>query len=138
MKRAEILAEQTRLLALANTLAWRHWGVEYTGALRLTNRNWTRMEACYAWCADLADMSVQEIRMSVPVNTRIGEVRAEGNLLHELVHWRLHTTGQPFDDVDDTFIAECLRVGAPLSMGRREQAAYRLYRMKNGLIEEAA
>lgn len=135
MKPAELRAEQSRLLTLANELARRHWGVEYTGTIRLTRRYWSRMEACYAWSHDL---SRQEIRMSTAGNVEVGPDATEANLLHELVHWRLHTLGVPFDDVDDEFIAECLRVGAPISEGRREQVAYRLYLRIHGLNEEAA
>ncbi|WP_379161315.1 hypothetical protein [Paenibacillus sp. sgz5001063] len=50
-----------------------------------------------------------------------------------LIHWRLYALGLPFDDVNDEFIAECLRVGAPLSGGTREKAAYedrRHYRVR--------
>jgi SprT-like protein len=135
MTKADLLAEQSRLLALANELARRHWGVDYTGTLRLTRRYWRQQEACYAWALDL---SRQEIRMSTTVNAEIGAAKAEGNLLHELVHWRLNTLGLPFDDTDSEFIAECIRVGAPISMDRRAQVAYKLYLRRNGLSEEAA
>lgn len=70
----ELRAEQARLLALANELARRHWGVDYTGTLRLTARNWTRRGACFAWALDL---SRQEIRMSTTVNAEIGAAAAE-------------------------------------------------------------
>lgn len=36
-------------------------------------------------------------------------------LLHELVHWRLHTTGEPWSDSDERFALELIRVG----LGRR-------------------
>jgi SprT-like protein len=62
--------------------------------------------------------------MSAPVNARLGPDETAGNLLHELVHWRLYTVGSPFKDVDAEFVAECLRVGAPFS---RTQAAMRAY-----------
>ncbi|WP_342439278.1 hypothetical protein NSS79_10395 [Paenibacillus sp. FSL L8-0436] len=76
--------------------------------------------------------------MSTTVNAEIGAAAAEGNLLHELVHWRLNTLGLPFDDTDSEFIAECIRVGAPISQDRRAQAAYQRYMRRFGLNEEAA
>ncbi|WP_243767358.1 hypothetical protein [Paenibacillus agricola] len=53
-----------------------------------------------------------------------------GTLLHELVHWRLATEGIPHRDVNDEFIAECVRVGAPISGSTSAQNAYREYQAK--------
>lgn len=117
MKTSELRAEEARLLALANELARRHWGVDYTGTLRLTARNWTRKGACFAWNTQTG---LAEIRMSAPVNARMGADKTAGNLLHELVHWRLYSIGAKFRDDAAEFVAECLRVGAPFS---RTQAA---------------
>lgn len=121
---AELRAEQARLLTLANEMARRHWGVEYTGGLRLTARNWTRRGASFAWNTETG---LQEVRMSAPVNERLGPENTAGNLLHELVHWRLYTLGGPFRDDDVEFVAECLRVGAPFSQTQAAQRAYEAY-----------
>lgn len=124
MTKAELLAEQARLLALANEMARRYWGVDYTGTLRLTARNWTRRGACFAWNNATG---LQEIRMSAPVNERSGPDDTAGNLLHELVHWRLYTLGAKFRDDDAEFVAERLRVGAPFSQTQAAQRAYQAY-----------
>jgi SprT-like protein len=87
------------------------------------------MDAAFAFNTETG---LQEIRMSAPVNAENGAEETESNLLHELVHWRLFTLKLPFDDVNDEFIAECLRVGAPLSGGTREKAAYERYLKRNG------
>lgn len=127
MKRAEILAEQTRLLALANELARKHWGVDYTGTLRLVNREWTCCNAKFRHKRDRTDTSLQEIVMSAQTNARRGAEDVAGSLLHELAHWRLYTEGRPCSDMDYEFIAECLRVGAPISGARTAQDAYKRY-----------
>lgn len=124
MKRAELLTEQSRLLALANELARKHWGVDYTGTLTLTNRYWRRMDAAFSFNSQTGR---QEIRMSAPVNAEYGEEDTQGNLLHELVHWRLYTQGVPFGDETTEFIAECLRVGAPISGAPSAKKAYERY-----------
>lgn len=124
MKKSELLAEQSRLLALANEMARRHWDVDYTGTLTLTNRYWRRMDAAFAFNSETGR---QEIRMSAPVNAEYGEEATYGNLLHELVHWRLYTQGLPFSDEADEFIAECLRVGAPISGATSARKAYERY-----------
>jgi SprT-like protein len=127
MTKAELLAEQSRLLALANELARRHWGVDYTGSLRLVSREWTCYNAKYRYKRDRTDMSLQEIVMSVRTNARRGAASVAGSLLHELVHWRLHTSGLPCSDENDEFIVECLRVGAPISGAASAQKAYQRY-----------
>lgn len=124
MKKAELTAEQARLLALANELARKHWGVGYTGTLRLTARNWIRRGASFAWNTETG---LQEVRMSAPVNERLGPEATAGYLLHELVHWRLYTIGENFSDGDAEFVAECLRVGAPFSRTQAAQRAYEAY-----------
>lgn len=96
------------LNTIANELCRKHWGVDFTGKVVLTNRNWKRRLGCYVPDGKL-------IRMSRKANGRRTKSDVEYVLVHELVHWRLHTTGQPYDDADPEFITECLRVGAPLS-----------------------
>ncbi|ETT64893.1 MULTISPECIES: hypothetical protein [Paenibacillus] len=125
MKKTELLAEQSRLLALANELARKHWGVEYTGTLTLTNRYWRRRWAMYRYLRN--GEPIQDIYMSGPTNGERPEEDVIGSLLHELVHWRLHTLGLPASDIDREFIAECLRVGAPISGAGAAQKAYERY-----------
>lgn len=121
---AELRAEQARLLALANELARRHWCVDYTGNLRLTNRDWKARSAAFAYTES---GSVQEIRMSAVVNARLSPVMIADNLLHELVHWRLWTLGLPCADTDSEFIAECMRVGTSLSAGKGDEIALKRF-----------
>jgi hypothetical protein len=120
MNKAELLAEQSRLLALANELSRKHWGVDYTGTLTLINRYWRRKGACFTWNED----GRADIRMSAQGNVEIGEETVAAYLLHELVHWRLYTLGLPFADEDTEFIAEALRVGAPISAAGSAKKAY--------------
>lgn len=131
MKKAELLAEQERLLKRANELAQLHWGVDYTGTLRLLTRKWARRQASFAF---MSDGSVQEIRMSAPTNALLSAEEIEGNLLHELVHWRLWSIGAPFDDDDREFVAEAIRVGAAISHAKRAREAYERYLDEVGVI----
>nr|WP_154895197.1 hypothetical protein [Paenibacillus xylanexedens] len=124
MKKAELIAEQERLLQRAKELAQQHWGVEYTGTLKLMARKWARREAAFAY---RTDGSVQEIRMSAATNALLTPEQVEGNLLHELVHWRLWTQELPADDSDAEFVAEAIRVGAPFSRTEKAQKAYEKY-----------
>lgn len=43
-------------------------------------------------------------------------------LLHELVHWRLHVTGEPWRDSDERFARELIRVGLGRRHNKDEQA----------------
>lgn len=67
------------------------------------------------------------IRMSKPKNDAHDSEWVYGNLLHELVHWRLKTKGIPFRDDDREFVKECIRVGAPFSETQKAQAAVKKY-----------
>ncbi|WP_418041066.1 hypothetical protein [Paenibacillus xylanilyticus] len=124
MRKAELLAEQERLLQRAKELAQQHWGVEYTGTFRLLTYRWARRQAAFAFSTD---GSVQEIRMSAPTNTFLSAEQIEGNLLHELVHWRIWSLGLPCGDGEPEFVAEALRVGASFSQTEKAQKAYEKY-----------
>lgn len=124
MKKAELLAEQERLLKRANELAQLHWGVDYPGTLRLVNRHWRAYNGRYL---GRPAEGLQEIVMSAQRNAERPPEDVERTLLHELVHWRQHSQGLPARDTDYEFIAECLRVGASISRGTSAQAAYKRY-----------
>lgn len=114
------------LCAIANELCRKHWDVDYTGTITLTTRDWKCKGAHYA-------PKEIEIGMSKPKNIRMGSEKAIGCLLHELVHWRLHTTERPYHDTDEEFVAECLRVGAPISRTGIAQKVYERFLHKHGL-----
>lgn len=133
MKKAELLAEQARLFSIANDLARKHWGVDYTGTLALVNRPWRRRFACFRFSRH--DDSIREIRMSAHENAARPEEDVIGSLLHELVHWRLLSLGLPYNDTDYEFIAECLRVDAPISQARSAQEAYRRFKQRQAFEE---
>jgi len=132
MKKAELLAEQSRLLALANELSRKHWGVDYTGTFELVNRHWRSQ---FGQFHHTRDKSVQHIRMSAATNAERTPEEVEQTLTHELVHWRLFTLDQPFRDYNDEFITECIRVGASISKARIAQEAYQRYMYKREFEE---
>ncbi|MCD9024380.1 hypothetical protein [Cohnella silvisoli] len=104
------------LYVAANLFCLRNWGVPFTGNIELIKRRWAVYMALYV-------AERKTIRMSSPTNNELGFVRVIDNLHHELVHWRLHMTGQPYDDCDYEFIAECVRVGASLSGAKNAKRA---------------
>ncbi|WP_338532630.1 hypothetical protein RBB83_17475 [Paenibacillus peoriae] len=132
MKKAELLAEQARLLSIANELARKHWGVDYTGTLVLVNRPWRRILACFRFNNATG---LREIRMSAHENAARPEEDVIGSLLHELVHWRLLSLGLPYNDTDYEFISECLRVDAPISQARSAQEAYLRFKQRQTFEE---
>lgn len=131
MKKAELLAEQERLLKRANELAQLHWGVEYTGTLRLVNRHWRAYNGRYF---GRRSEGIQEIVMSAQRNEERPPEDVERTLLHELVHWRLWTLGLPCGDKEPEFVAEALRVGASFSHTEKAQKAYEKYVKETGGI----
>ncbi|WP_188069033.1 SprT-like domain-containing protein [Brevibacillus brevis] len=110
------------LYAAANEMCRKWWGVDYTGTIRLTNAKWRAWRGYFI--LSTADDSLREIRMSRWVNAKRTRDDVLGTLLHELVHWRLFTLGLPNNDADQEFVAECTRVGAPISgaIGARRAA----------------
>ncbi|MFW5434289.1 SprT-like domain-containing protein [Paenibacillus apiarius] len=102
----------------------KHWGVDYTGTIELVNREWSSMNGCFIHSRE---EGIQKIRMSTKVNTRRPREDVIGTLLHELTHWRLWTQKIPHRDINYEFIAECIRVGAPISRARSAQEAYKRY-----------
>ncbi|MFS0841239.1 hypothetical protein [Paenibacillus sp. 1P03SA] len=111
------------LLAAANELCRKHWGVDYTGDIELVNRRWTRTNGQFIFYGQ----STQKIVMSRVRNAYRTREEILGTLLHELVHWRLLNLGQMGRDTDISFIRECVRVGAPISGAKNAQNAYKRY-----------
>lgn len=100
------------LYAFAKEQAQLHWNREFDIEIELVNRHWNSRAACYTVNLETGR---KRIRMSLIRNRTFTWEKVQGNLLHELVHWHLHTTGQPWGDDDLVFAQECLRVGAPFS-----------------------
>lgn len=122
------------LYAEASVFSQHYWGVPYTGRIELVSRRWSMYNGKFIWMRSELG-AIPLIRMCR--NRNAGRTHAEvlGTLLHELVHWRLATEGLPHRDIDDEFIAECLRVGAPISRGTSAQRAYMEYVAKRGYEE---
>lgn len=116
------------LYVAANELARKHWGVDYTGTIELVRYMWLRWNGQFQY--NRKNQEVQTIRMSAPKNAERTREWVLGILLHELVHWRLYTTGQPYRDCDNEFIAECLRVGAPISGAKKAREAFEVFQQQ--------
>ncbi|ASS76843.1 hypothetical protein CIG75_19110 [Tumebacillus algifaecis] len=113
-----------QLKKAANELSQKHWGVDYTGEIELTNAKWKNRQACYLIWPNAPEKTVV-IQMSHYVNRTLTRYEVLDNLLHELVHWQLHQSGKKFHDDDQEFVDECLRVGAPISGTKKAGMAAR-------------
>lgn len=105
--------ELQELYEYAKEQAYQWWNREFDIEILLTSANWRRRRACYAHYRD--NSKPPFIKMSSVVNARRSKQEVFGDLLHELVHWHLHTSGLPYKDTDEAFVRECLRVGASIS-----------------------
>lgn len=92
----------------AYRLCIKWWGVPFTGYIEVKNRRWKRTNAQFS-------PSTCTIKFCSHKNSRRTKEQITKTLLHELVHWRLYTTGVPYRDNDKEFVKEALRVGASFS-----------------------
>lgn len=97
----------------AKEQAYRWWNREFDIQIVLTSANWRSWHGCYTHYLDNSRSPF--IKMSSVVNARLSKQEVYDTLLHELVHWHLHTSGLPYRDTDEAFVRECLRVGASIS-----------------------
>ncbi|MEG0380335.1 MAG: hypothetical protein RR603_01395 [Kurthia sp.] len=128
--------ELQELYDYAKEQSYKWWGCEFDIQIKLTSANWRSRGACYTFYTD--NSKPPFIKMSSVVNARRTKREVFEDLLHELVHWHLHTSGSPFDDTDETFILECLRVGAPISNTKIAQKALKktLNNLKGGKLND--
>lgn len=119
----EIELRQLYDYAADQSLKW--WGRKFNIEIKLVNTKWRRMLACYEYSKNNEYPPV--IKMSTAINKTLSKERVEKYLLHEMVHWHLHTNEIPFKDTDETFIKECLRVGAALSGCEKAKEAAKKY-----------
>ncbi|MFC5713349.1 hypothetical protein ACFPU1_11175 [Thalassorhabdus alkalitolerans] len=118
----------------ANRLCMEHWGITYTGRIELVSRNWAARNGCFIY-----DRGTEErfIRMSKKRNSGRKKEEVLATLLHELVHWRLHSQGLPARDSDEEFVRECLRVGASISLTQAAQDAVKRFKEEAEKAAEA-
>lgn len=121
------------LYEAANKLCQQHWNCDYTDEIRLVNRRWLSYMA-YFRINRHDETFIPRIVMSKKNNEIYSEEIVLGNLLHELVHWRLYKLGLPFGDEDREFVMECIRVGAPFSKATSAQKAAIKYACEGDII----
>lgn len=92
----------------AKILVRRHWGLNHIPEIVIDldrdSLDWDNYVGYY--CSD-----IETIAFNSYVNARRSEKAIKITLLHELVHWYLHTTGEKFSDSDERFARELIRVG---------------------------
>lgn len=96
------------------------WDREFTGKIELSKRYYTT-------CNGLYYPYQETIRMSEHMNAVYPNEYTYDTLLHELIHWHLHTSGQPFNDSDYEFFIECKKRNVGLAEGLKWDILYNKY-----------
>jgi|GEM_PF-5102969 len=108
------------LYTYAKTKSKEFWNREFTGTIKYVKTFWNNQLGVYF-------PEFETIRFSEYMNGTQSKEKIFDTLIHELVHWHLHTSGSKYADEDFEFIEECLRVGCGLSNAAGAQRAYREY-----------
>ena len=111
------------LYAFAKEQAQLHWQREFDIEIELVDRKWSATGGMYIRNTETGR---KWIRMSKLMNKARTWEQVQATLLHEMVHWHMHTSGLPYHDEDVDFAMECLRVGASISRTKRAQHAMRV------------
>lgn len=121
--------ELRELYDYASKFCRKWWDVDFTDEIRLVDRQWRRRWAYFRvdWRGHSREDAILTIVMSRKVNYELGREKIFGTLKHELVHWYLFRSNQPFRDDTPEFVRECLHVGAPFSGTKKAQEAVRVY-----------
>ncbi|WP_211338217.1 hypothetical protein [Brevibacillus gelatini] len=109
----------------AKQLTKKHWSInEIPTILLVTRQSPLTIECKLDWdnyagyyCSD-----IKTVVLNNENNERYTLRHIKRILLHELCHWYLHTTGQPWRDSDERFARELIRVGLGRRYNRDEQA----------------
>ncbi|KAF6565335.1 hypothetical protein G9G63_09245 [Paenibacillus sp. EKM202P] len=103
----------------AKQLVKKHWGLDEIPKITIDmdrkDLDWKSAVGYY--CSD-----IKTIAFSSEVNERRTERAIKRTLLHELCHWHLHATGQPYHDSNERFARELIRVGLGRRHNRDEKA----------------
>lgn len=102
------------------------WEVHYTGGIEIVKRR------RWKWRLGAYDSYRRTIRMCHVTMREAEKNETYDTLHHELIHWYLHVTGQPYRDTDFCFIEECLRLDVGLSGARDAREAYQRFIAKRG------
>jgi hypothetical protein len=99
------------------------WDIDFDIPIVFVNREWKRKGASIRVDTSSVPLHPIEIRFSKPLVKKWSREKTYKLLLHELVHWYLIKTRQPFEDDHEVFIRECLKVNAPLSKSNKVKEA---------------
>ncbi|MFC8685953.1 SprT-like domain-containing protein [Brevibacillus porteri] len=91
----------------AKVLVMKHWGLDFIPEIVIDSDR----EYDWSTCRGLYWNNTQTIEFNSKVNETRTRREIKKTLLHELCHWYLHYTGQPFRDSDERFARELIRVG---------------------------
>jgi SprT-like protein len=111
------------LYRFARENSMEYWQREFDIEIELVTYNWKRTNGSYNRYSD----GRKVIRMSKIRNQYRSSEQVFSTLLHEMVHWHLHTSGIPHRDTDKEFIAEIKRVGSHFSSTIKAQKALKDY-----------
>lgn len=114
----------TELIEFGKKKSRECWDRDFTCKVRFVNSYWKNQNATY--CPEK-----KEISFSIYRNAQLDREYILDTMLHEMVHWHLHTTGKMYEDEDFEFIEECLRVGCSLSGDSKAQYAFMEYKQRH-------
>jgi predicted SprT family Zn-dependent metalloprotease len=124
LTKGERLEHEQFYRTMAEHYAREYWGIELTCPIEFVNRDW---KSTYGYFQIKKKTGECKIVMSHKVNAKRSVEDVLATLKHELVHWYLWSIGKPYNDDDEEFIRECLRIGARISGSKKAQEAYRKY-----------
>lgn len=109
----------------AKQLVKKYWGLNEIPNIRLEHRqSLLTIEYKLDWdnYAGYYCSAIKTVVLNNENNARYTLRHIKRILLHELCHWYLHTTGQPWRDSDERFARELIRVGLGRRHNKDEQA----------------
>lgn len=109
----------------AKQLVKKHWNIgEIPRIILVTRQDHLSIERKLDWdsYAGYYCSNIKTVVLNNENNKNYTVRQINRILLHELCHWRLHVTGQPWNDSDEQFARELIRVGLGRRHNRDEQA----------------
>jgi hypothetical protein len=119
--------EVKELYLFARQKSMELWNREFTCLIVMVKTFWKNQLGTYS-------PNKLTIHFSEYLNSAYSKEKILDTLLHEMVHWHLHTSGQKYDDEDFEFIAECIRIGCGLSLSSKAQKAFINYKEHQKII----
>lgn len=110
------------LQAWAKEMIKKWWNRDDIPSIIISDKRWNRRFAVYWSGSKTIEFSKGRISQQIE---EYGVKHFKETLLHELCHWHLHTTGQPYRDSTTRFAKEIIRVGSHPSGTKTAQDTFK-------------